>query len=578
MTHTLRRMTGLGLALLSALALAAAPLGLMAEEPARAAFLHSPNGQAVALCNTADDYEFPAAVYFDGVRVKVHEVGKGIGAFPQAIDDPQQRWAYVSIEAEDGAHRLSGWTVNAALQYEGETGLSPGTLPEGSLAEQTALRLDNGLSEQTIASYPAGTRAQVLGMMRDWWQVRIEGRTGFVKPGALRFDEAAQQLIDAAQPPYGFEEVGLGHRERYMEYLRQRDALMGGEPMEAAYLDLETRAKVSALAESYGFDYLDFINDLPGPGDLSQAEAEQKGWEALQAHFGIDHSQIGGLSSFFFHWPEEPEARYWRVTAQTLGPVPYVSVDMSAAGELLSFDQGQASGGDWEGMSRDSVLYYSVHQEQAEPPADALSRERAEELAWQRFLQTVPGSAREDFRLLSASFHQMEDEQRSWWMVRITEKDSDLYAPVWEAAVFLPEGGEIISSDGRGFADDLAQGRHLREQAALEAARGPFEVWSKEEKAEAYPDIYRLPAEGDMSEEKAIALAREAIRKHLYASDEALDGLRLVTALTTQGIWRVEYYEHELQDGQAVCRFAAALYADTGEVIEVVAGAPIGNG
>ncbi len=229
-------------------------------------------------------------------------------------------------------------------------------------------------------------------------------------------------------------------------------------------------------------------------------------------------------------------------------------------------------------IALDSILYYLSHEQPTAPPEGTISLEEAVEQAWILFLDGGPERLREQMRVVSAVFHHWPQEDRSWWMIKIMPKGASDDGPAWYAALLAPGGDLAISSDRIGFEREIDQQRRQEQMAALVAERGPFEIWDLEQKVETYPFVYREPKEGDLPQAEAMGLAREAIKKHLFASDEALDGLKLVVSLTTENVWRVEYYEHELKDGQAVCRYAVALNSLTGEVIEVIADAPIGNG
>ena len=103
-------------------------------------------------------------------------------------------------------------------------------------------------------------------------------------------------------------------------------------------------------------------------------------------------------------------------------------------------------------------------------------------------------------------------------------------------------------------------------------------MWSKEQKADFYPQFYRLPGEGDVSEEQAVSIARKALNERFGVTEEALDALRLVTALTGGGVWRVEYYEPQWQGKEPIGRYAVAINAADGRVVDVLEEAPIGNG
>lgn len=559
-------------------------LGLLlfaqAEEAPRGAFMLNVEGQASGVCNLPDDYEVPAALYYDGTRVTVSRVETGLGAYPTQLGDPDELWAYVTIDAGEGETVLSGWVPNICLQYDGETARSAPPLPQGKLAREAALYLDNGITDQVLGRFGADTPVELLGSSNAWLHVRIKGQMGFIHRDDLIMDEALQGLSFD-----GFDEVMLGHLARYEEYMARRDALMGGLATETSELDLETRAKVSQLAQEYGFTYMRFINLVPDQGDLTQAQAIDKGWAAIQAHFGYDKSDVSRLVAYFYAWPDAPQERFWRIQALSAGPKPNVTAILNAAGEPVDYEQGMPIGPvelpHMEGQAlrdaQENIHYYLARIEQ-EAPEGALTRGKAVELAWDRFLRDVPDARREDFEVVNATFHSLPQENAAWWLVRVMHKDAPIGGAAYDMAVLLPDGDRVVTGDSAAFTLDMKAQQEVQRLRALEAERGPFTVWSKEQKADFYPQFYRLPGEGDVSEEQAVSIARKALNERFGVTEEALDALRLVTALTGGGVWRIEFYEPQWQGKEPIGRYAVAINAADGRVVDVLEEAPIGNG
>jgi hypothetical protein len=200
------------------------------------------------------------------------------------------------------------------------------------------------------------------------------------------------------------------------------------------------------------------------------------------------------------------------------------------------------------------------------------------ELAWDRFLRDVPDARRADFEVVNATFHSLPQENAAWWLVRVMHKDAPIGGAAYDMAVLLPDGDRVVTGDSAAFTLDMKAQQEVQRLRALEAERGPFTVWSKEQKADFYPQFYRLPGEGDVSEEQAVSIARKALNERFGVTEEVLDALRLVTALTGGGVWRIEFYEPQWQGKEPIGRYAVAINAADGRVVDVLEEAPIGNG
>jgi len=170
-----------------------------------------------------------------------------------------------------------------------------------------------------------------------------------------------------------------------------------------------------------------------------------------------------------------------------------------------------------------------------EAPEGALTREKAVELAWDRFLRDVPDARRADFEVVNATFHSLPQEHAAWWLVRVMHKNAPIGGAAYDMAVLLPDGDRVVTGDSAAFSLDMKAQQEVQRLRALEAERGPFTVWSKEQKADFYPQFYRLPGEGDVSEEQAVSIARKALNERFGVTEEALDAL--------QALFEQKFYE-----------------------------------
>lgn len=119
------------------------------------------------------------------------------------------------------------------------------------------------------------------------------------------------------------------------------------------------------------------------------------------------------------------------------------------------------------------------------------------------------------------------------------------------------------------MADTTAQAlakQALREK--LEAERGLMITWSLEEKAELY-ETYGLPREGEITQEQAVALAKEAIVKERGVPKETFDALYAYSYFLADDegkrYYAVSFFEDE--EANRLTPYAASVDAETGDIL-----------
>jgi len=133
---------------------------------------------------------------------------------------------------------------------------------------------DNGLTDTLLGEYPAGTQATLMGWLLDWAQVKVDGKSGFVRHDGIFMDEAIKERLSSALP-LSFDQIQPGHQDLYAAYtseLMQLYALHG----DSNEWPLSIKAQASELAAKYGYSFTPDINVMPEASDFSQEDALER--------------------------------------------------------------------------------------------------------------------------------------------------------------------------------------------------------------------------------------------------------------------------------------------------------------
>lgn len=278
------------------------------------------NGEAYATpllsVPTPNDLPYPMSLCPNGVEAR--EISRANGFVRVAIGG-------------DGLNAgISGCIQEAHIVPAGTSADTPPTVTlRAGDGGDIPLLLDYTEDAEVIASYPAGTEAQLLGWLDTWCQVQIGEESGFLRTAQVEWPEAVEQGLQSV-PIDSFD--SLTAREKHAmdilsAYYTEKIAEYGpneGWPVEA-------RAEYAALSIQLGRGQIfDFgIDIMPGPEDLTQEEAMAIAAQAAEEIYGVppedlatydvevrfyDSNYVRTGRYWFFHFKHSPEANSFMIT------------------------------------------------------------------------------------------------------------------------------------------------------------------------------------------------------------------------------------------------------------------------
>ena len=174
------------------------------------------------------------------------------------------------------------------------------------------------------------------------------------------------------------------------------------------------------------------------------------------------------------------------------------------------------------------------------------------------------------------------------WLVTVTVPCRDTTVDFFE--VRFDQNGVLQQTvvDPLGMALDLEQTDHRLAFKAYCEEYGPYYDWPMEAHIE-YDGLfgtsdYRMPTEGDLSAEEAIAIASEALREASVYSPEEFDALKVTAMLNREGThfsnqWMVLFYVVDESQGYPIITGPDQFMISNpeGEIVQVML-AKDGNG
>ncbi|MDD4080612.1 MAG: hypothetical protein PHP02_04245 [Eubacteriales bacterium] len=564
-----------------ALLLSSIAPSLAAEAPAlpREAIVNSPISSAANLCNYADDYFTPQAVFFNGTPLTVMEIVPTQGDFPvELLESGDDSWAHVAIGKAGNYAGVEGFIPLAALSFDM---VQTHTLPTAVLVggDTVLVYQDNGLTDTLLGEYPAGTQVNLLGWLLDWAQVKVDGKAGFVPHEALLMDKATTEKLTSALPP-SFDEIQPGHQDLYAAYtgeLMQLYALHG----DSNNWPLEIKAQASGLAAKYGYRYTPDVNVMPEASDLSQEDVVARAKAAAEELYGAKVDSWADHALSFSYPEEEPDKLGWKVNLWAKPGIQDVVIWMDRKGEvtdsMLSEEPAvdfspELSTGAIDEMT--SEVEHYLYGRNAVPGEGILTQQQAEDKAWDAFLTDFNQEAavRETYRFESRYMRNDEDTLQ-WWLVSIFPPFPQEWEIRYDAALLAPKGELIYTTNIALFEDNMAWALRQQEFDSLETQRGPYNTWTLEEKAAWDPEFYGLPKEDDIPLEQAISIAKARLEKDFDLKEA--DFARLEEAVFFEIVegrtWRVAYMTGgDVMEGEPWEYFGVTVDPETGNVKEVI--------
>lgn len=540
------------------------------------AVVNSSLAGASNLTHKADDYDTPQATYFNGTRLTILAIEETLGDYPAQLEDPRQLWAKVRI--------------GQGAQFEGIIGMMPlinlapassTSLPEGQLAQDAPLYLDNGHSEQTLGSYKAGTPLRLLGWLQDWAHVEMEDQAGFLRHDAISLDERNQQLVSSALPAT-FDHVQPGFQQNFEAYMEDLMKLYDKHG-DVNHWPLEVAAQASELAKAYKVEVDEVINILPEATDLSKEEVTRLAKEAANERFKLDENAWSSVSLAFFYERGKPESTQWKASLWGKEGTPDVKIWLDRQGKILQTMSAALPSGSNAGEAstqpapedRSSLEYYILGRP-ALPIADEMTQERAKELALDEFVKQTQAAADKTLYTLQASLMTNDQEDLRWWLVSIEQLLAPGVPLVYQVALVLPAGTPAITTTLAHYQDSQKWGQRMVEFVRKEAELGPFALWSLEEKAAWEPDFYGLPGPDDISLDQAHALAKAQVMADYGLSEKDLEAYMpsFSFIIYTTPCWQVSFLPGQAAQNAENQEYSYFLDAKTGELLSNFTGNP----
>lgn len=513
----------------------------------------SPISGAANLCLSADDYEWPAELLFNGVQVTVHETLPTLGGYPhELLADPDEMWARVTVGATNSYAGAEGYVPLVCLtDAQPDTALPVGTIVTDQATGYVGVLANNGLSRETTGTLSAGTQVELLGRTNTYWHIRAGKVQGFVPLENVELGAEALAALEGAQVR-GYDEVQPGWQTRYEEYQAQLTTLYNryGDPGD---WPLEARAQASQLALDNGFMWLsDRVCILPGEGDMTEAEAVRRATDVAMEAFAFSEEDVECTGVSFYYMVDTPQERLWKISFQMRDGFANCSVTLNAAGEVQETWQSgyvnrSASGDAEETPARGTIDYYIASGRSAERAEGDMTREEALEKTRALLIAVWPDGADEAFAETAVL---REDGNERWWLVTLAPETVGTYGePDFCAALICPDGAQVYTVDTQAYAKARAMTREWEafdaKREALEKQRGPYAAWTLEQKAEMEPDIFGMPGEKDMTQEKAVQTARGALTEKFGLTDAELDALIVCPYFYQDGRWRIDFHTEE---------------------------------
>lgn len=525
------------------------------------------------LTNTADDYTVPQGTYFNGVKVKVVAIENTFGNYPEQLSDPQQLWARVIIAQNEHFDGIEGLMPLLNLSFD----LSDvtGELPAGELTGDTELYASNGLDDTVIASFPTGTKFIVLGWLKDWLHIEIEGQAGFLQHDKASLSQAVLNKIASALPG-DFDEIQPGYQERHETYMVKLMELYD-KYGDSNLWPLDVAAQASQLASEAGYQFSDVIHVMPGENELSEEEVLAIALQAAIDLYQLDDHSWSSSSLAFFHHPGEPEDLFWKASLWGNHGIPNVKIWMDAKGEVINsmidsepaFIDGPI---DLEEAMREAqgTLEYYLWGIQTNPNKDELNEQTAINRAWELFKESVDEKERTSYAFESA-FYTNDDGSLRWWLVTVVEQFSANVSVYYHIALIMPDGQVAYQTNPDIYLEDQQWAKDMAEFDLKEKEFGPFHTWPLEEKASWDPEFFGLPEEKELSMEEARQVAVNELKTTFNLSDETVElfDVSYYFVIYQQRAWQIVFTKKNEGADSDTPGYIVKLDAMTGELLDL---------
>lgn len=546
----------------------------------RSAVVNNPVSFAANVTGMPTSYNMPQGFYFNGMSVEVLEVITQGNNVPMLTDAETVQWARVRVP-QNGGEGIQGWMPLLTLSYADTLIGDVAALPEVTIISDAptghASLYAACSSEHVITSVASGTRAQLMGCFKAYYQVLLPGgECGFLPKKNVEATPEVISLIESVTPAR-LDDVQPGTEISYEEYMAAIEALWD-EYGDSNEWPLEVKARASQIRLDSGWDTDLDVNILPGEGDMPEAEALALAQKYIEERYGISAADYLRYTEALYYHPGAPETHIWwfRFYARAGGYDCGVGFDqqgqvvrtfLSEYANVSSYTPEQLA----ERLR--SISYYAYEGQSL----GAVEEPRATELineTWALFESAYPEGKREDYAVTAEAMCDATGEMSAdlrWEIVRIHPlRCAENVTWLDFCAAYV--NGACYATDGAEYRDNLRQEQDENRLAELEAQLGLLTAWSVEDKAKysaeiGMNDFYGLPGAGDISKQQAYDAAMQALQKEI--GEEAARQCSVYFAFGAMAAqegscWRVDFYTPEMQ--QLIEAWGAALAA--GETYE----------
>lgn len=493
----------------------------------QAAVLNAPDGYAAVYTHYVD-YQAPYALYLNGAQVTIDQVLASDGPFGASAR------VHVGTVSEGGA------VFGVPLQYLAigeDTQVKP---QQATVWKGAALYGDMHFASRNIAYFEAGTVFDILGWYGEWYHVKVKGQMGFVLAECFLDEEETVRFLNLIKPEK-FTQATQKAQKAYWDY---RSAYQAKRALYGDYFalwPLEEKVWDTQQEVLTGSEYLYIAYQLPGEGDLPQAQALKIAKQTFMDKRQLDESDVDTFQvgvGFYTHPSDDPEQKMWRVD--------YMLPNGENKGQRYNFYVVISS-------PDGAVLETSAVEDAPDEPAVVMA----------------------DVPMVTPM-----PTPRS--LATITPMPTPT-AEAGDVVPFIQSSPDNVSATPAPTpqieqADETSDAE--REEASLlatyEIVYGPYYAWPLAVRQEYSSYDYGsgfndMPGENEWTQEQALAAALTAVKDTFGLTDEALKAYDPYFFFEQTHIrtWRVMLYEREREANGVLTGYKVILLAKDGQIVSV---------
>ncbi|MEG2207147.1 MAG: M56 family metallopeptidase [Clostridia bacterium] len=301
---------------------------------ASTAYIANPHADGAPLLGvpSVNDLDVPIGAFFNGTPVTILEQRESSSLKEWGSRKGEPNWANVLVGGDGISSGISGWVP---LFYITKSGTPP-ALPTGVLVTDAPsghvnLFALNAETSTIINAYKQGLTVTVLGRVQKWYQVVLNGTSGFVpRDNVLLSDDAAARL--ETFKPTRFDSSSREEHQAAASFAMlyaQKVSENGGK--ELPDWTLADKAWYGQMEENFGIPH-EYYYQLPQAGDLQQADAIDLAWQTFVTRCGLKAVDRGTyhFNLSFYSLPEVERPKEWEIKISQQGQTTAYCVRISS--------------------------------------------------------------------------------------------------------------------------------------------------------------------------------------------------------------------------------------------------------